>query len=64
MKGCGRKECGASSGFSEELTFGSGELDDWGYWEFPCRLCAESFERSNPDMAKKYGVWPKAKKEG
>jgi len=43
---------------NEELTFGRGELGDHGYWEIPCRSCAEAFERENPDMAKEYGVWP------
>lgn len=58
-KACGHEDCSTSSGFSDELTFGRGELDDYGYWEIPCRPCAEAFERENPDMAKKYDVWPK-----
>ena len=60
MKTCGHEDCGVSSGICEELTFGRGELDDHGYWEFPCRPCAEAFEEKNPDMACEYGIWPGA----
>jgi hypothetical protein len=65
MKACGRDDCGVSSGICEELTFGRGELDFNGYWEIPCRSCAEAFEKKNPDMACEYGVWPgEEEKEG
>jgi hypothetical protein len=57
-RACGHADCGTSSGICEELTFGYGELDFNGYWEFPCRTCATSFEEDRPDMAKEYGVWP------
>lgn len=56
---CGHADCGVSSGISDELTFGRGELDDNGYWEIPCRACAENFEREHPGTAKQYGIWPK-----
>ncbi len=59
VNACGHVDCGVSSGISEELTFGRGELDDHGYWEIPCRACAEAFERECPDMVKEYGTWPK-----
>lgn len=55
---CGHDDCGTSSGLADELTFGRGELDDSGYWEIPCRPCAEAFEREHPGTAKQYGVWP------
>ncbi len=58
MNACGHADCGASSGICDELTFGRGELDDHGYWEIPCRACAEAFEREHPGTAKQYGVWP------
>lgn len=57
---CSHADCGVSSGICDELTFGRGELGDHGYWEIPCRVCAESFEREHPGTAKQYGVWPKA----
>jgi hypothetical protein len=58
MNACGHEDCSVSSGICEELTFGRGELGVHGYWEIPCRSCAEVFEREHPDMASEYGVWP------
>lgn len=56
---CGNPKCGASSAMDESITFGSGELDDYGYWEFPCALCARAFEKKHPE----YGsCWPFIKK--
>jgi hypothetical protein len=40
-KKCGNPECSCSTGIHGGLTFGSGELDHNGYWEYPCRECAE-----------------------
>lgn len=40
-KGC----CSASSGIHGGLTFGRGDLDFNGYWEFPCELCARKAEK-------------------
>jgi len=50
---CGNPKCSASTGICESTTFGSGELDQYGYWEFPCSICAREYER-------KYGeiCWP------
>ena len=42
MRECGNKDCGCSTGIHEGLTFGRGKLDEHGYWEFPCRICAEA----------------------
>jgi hypothetical protein len=53
--GCGNPKCGASSGFCEEVTFGSGKLDTYGYWERPCALCARAFEKANPEFG---SCWP------
>lgn len=41
---CNNPECCASSGFSGEITYGSGRLDPYGYWQFPCRECAADFD--------------------
>ena len=54
-KACGNPCCGVSSCFTEQFTFGSGKLDDNGFWEHPCRLCAEQFDRENPGFVKVYG---------
>lgn len=48
QRACGNPECSTSSGFHDGLTFGSGDLDDWGYWEFPCGPCARDYERRFP----------------
>lgn len=52
---CGNPNCGVSKGVHDDestslsgLTFGSGELDFHGYWEFACFVCARAFERENP----------------
>jgi hypothetical protein len=42
MSHCGNPECSCSTGIHEGLTFGSGELDDWGYWSKPCQVCARA----------------------
>jgi len=47
--------CKISTGIHEGLTFGKGELDDMGYWEFPCNECARENERLFPEDGK---CWP------
>ena len=58
---CGNLLCGVSTGICGGLTFGSGKLDDNGYWEFPCYTCAREFEKRCPELAKEYGCLPKDK---
>lgn len=41
---CGNNWCRCSTGIHEGLTFGSGELDQYGFWEKPCRICAEQHD--------------------
>lgn len=54
-KVCGHRDCGISTGYvSEELTFGRGQLDDYGYWEIPCAACARAWERAHPGKE----CWP------
>lgn len=36
-------------------TFGWGELDDFGFWEFGCNSCARKFEQENPELGP---CWP------
>lgn len=49
MARCGSKDCGVSSGICGSLTFGSGELDDYGYWEISCDPCARYHESEHPE---------------
>jgi hypothetical protein len=52
---CGNPECSVSTGICDSLTFGSGEVDFYGYWEKPCSICARAHEEKHP----KYGeCWP------
>ncbi|KKL84752.1 hypothetical protein LCGC14_1961570 [marine sediment metagenome] len=55
MKACGHKDCKVSTGIHEGLTFGRGELDDNGYWEIPCDICARAGEEKYPEQ---YPCWP------
>ena len=52
---CGNPLCGVSSGIHEGLTFGSGELDDNGFWAHPCGPCARDYERRHADAGP---CWP------
>jgi hypothetical protein len=52
---CGNKECSASTGICESVTFGSGKLDFYGYWEKPCAICAREFEKLYPEYSP---CWP------
>jgi hypothetical protein len=51
---CGNIDCGVSTGFHDGLTFGSGELDEYGYWEKPCTTCARAYETAHTG----YKAWP------
>jgi hypothetical protein len=46
---CGNSKCGTSTGIHGGLTFGHGRLDEWGYWEHPCRACAAEFDAALPN---------------
>lgn len=54
-RSCGNPDCHVSFGVHEGLTFGSGRLDAWGYWEHPCPVCAREHERLQPADGK---CWP------
>lgn len=51
----GHEQCKASAGIHDCPTFGSGELDDFGFWENPCSECAREFERQFPECGP---CWP------
>jgi hypothetical protein len=53
--GCGRETCCVSTDICENPTFGQGELDDFGFWEFPCEQCARAWEVLHPEDAP---CWP------
>lgn len=54
-KVCGHTGCSISTGYVyEELTFGRGQLDDYGYWEIPCGPCARAWEDAHPGKL----CWP------
>ncbi len=46
---CGNPDCCTSTGIHGGLTFGSGELDGLGFWDKPCILCANEFEKHRLD---------------
>jgi hypothetical protein len=37
---CNNPECCASTGICGKTTYGTGELDQNGYWEYPCNICS------------------------
>lgn len=47
-KPCGNPNCSATSNIAEDLSFGSGEMDNNGFWERPCAICARAYEKENP----------------
>jgi len=51
---CGNKDCCVSTGICERTTFGSGMLDNNGYWEHPCIICAAVSQKFSPSIE----VWP------
>jgi len=59
MKACGNSDCCVSTGIHEGLTFGRGELDDLGYWEIPCGICAREWEEKylpTEEVLTRYGT--------
>jgi len=48
-------KCCASTGICEATTFGRGECDHHGYWQFPCYYCARKFEIDHPEFGE---CWP------
>ncbi len=40
---CGNVECRSSTSIGGGLTFGYGELDNNGFFEFPCRICSKTW---------------------
>ena len=56
---CGNPDCCCSTSIDDTtITYGSGELNEFGFWEFPCKICAKVAK----DRGEKY-VWPDPDKE-
>jgi len=53
-------KCIASTGIHGLTTFGQGELDPNGFWEFPCYECARRYEAKYPDSGP---CWPHTKEQ-
>lgn len=58
-KACGNPRCGVSTGIHDGLTFGWGDLDQYGYWEHPCGACARAWEKHSPEDAPCWPFGPK-----
>lgn len=55
-KPCGHSDCGRSTSIDDvTLTFGRGELDEHGFWEIPCSICARAYEADHPGVTS----WPR-----
>ena len=54
-KACGNPDCCVSAFDDYFLTFGSGRLDFWGFWQKPGYKCAREFEKNNPQY---FPCWP------
>jgi hypothetical protein len=59
-KSCGHSDCSISTGIDESLTFGRGRLDDYGFWQIPCGICAQAWEEAHPEDGP---CWPFKQKE-
>lgn len=56
----GHEDHKVSTGIHGPLTFGWGELDDFGFWQHPCPKCAREHEKLYP---KDGPCWPHTKEQ-
>lgn len=47
-----KHKCKVSTGIHGGITFGRGKLDQFGYWEKPCRECAIKFDQKKDQRIK------------
>lgn len=47
--------CSMSLGICDSWTFGTGDLDEFGYWEHGCPECARAHEEQYPEAGP---CWP------
>lgn len=59
--GCERKNCSSSTGIHNGITFGTGCLDDYGFWQFPCDQCEQHWIKLFGSI---YSITPKWKSYG
>lgn len=52
--------CRISTGIHDCPTFGTGELDDYGFWAKPCYECAREYEKQFPKCG---FCWPFTRKQ-
>ena len=57
---CDDPNCSCSTGIHDGSTYGSGELDKNGYWEKPCRICAEGTDLENKKILEESEIPKKA----
>lgn len=50
MAKCNDENCSVSTGICGNMTYGQGSLDDYGYWEYSCKVC---------DFLDYFNEWPK-----
>jgi len=60
---CGHKDCTVSIGIHDGLTFGRGRVDDYGYFEFPCYVCARENEKIDKVPLGAYWPFPMKKEK-
>lgn len=46
---CGNRLCCTSTGIHDGLTYGSGQLDSYGFWSRPCRKCAVYYQKEGEE---------------
>ena len=52
-RACGNPRCSTSTGMHGGLTYGSGDLYEDGYWEFPCDTCARYADAHSEELQHK-----------
>jgi len=55
VRPCGHHDCGCSTTIAGCLSFGRGALDELGFWEIGCAVCARAHEGADAD---KRPCWP------
>lgn len=54
----GHERCRTSSTIAETMSFGRGDLDENGFWEYGCYECARAWEKQFPQDGP---CWPHTK---
>lgn len=54
LGGCDNPKCQVSTTIAEQISFGWGQLDAYGFWEHPCWRCAQAWRQQHH----KLNVWP------